>query len=136
MNKKTKIPVSSEKVPVRKQGASLHKRVPHIPLHISRIIRKFVQDSKQILQENIIAEYLFGSYATNTYTSLSDIDILIIVNTFTPGIRRQISGLASEYSLEYDVYISPIIKDSQVWNKNEYYHTLFYQEVTRNGIQL
>ena len=136
MNKKTKIPVSSEKVPVRKKGTRLRKRIPHIPLHISRIIRKFVRDSKQILQENIIAEYLFGSYATNTYTSLSDIDILIIVNTFTPGIRRQISELASEYSLEYDVYISPIIKDFQVWNKNEYYYTLFYQEVTRNGIRL
>jgi predicted nucleotidyltransferase len=136
MNKKTKIPVSSKRVSVIKEDGSLRKRVPHIPLHISRIIRRFVQDSKQLLQENIIAEYLFGSYATNTYTSLSDIDILIIVNTFTPGIRRQISGLASEYSLEYDVYISPIIKDFQVWNKNEYYHTLFYQEVTRYGIRL
>jgi predicted nucleotidyltransferase len=95
-----------------------------------------VKESKQILQENVIAEYLFGSYATDTYSPLSDIDILIIVNTFTPEIRRQMSGLASEYSLEYDVYISPIIKDNQVWNKNKEYHTLFYQEVTQHGIRL
>ncbi|MCP5104149.1 MAG: nucleotidyltransferase domain-containing protein [bacterium] len=115
---------------------SLRKRVPHIPPHISGIIQRFVKDSNRILQENVIAKYLFGSYSTNTYTPLSDIDILIIVNTFTPEIRRQMSGLASDYSLEYDVLISPIIKDSEVWNKNKQHHTLFYQEVTQNGIRL
>jgi predicted nucleotidyltransferase len=125
MKKAVKTPVSSEKI-----------SAPHIPPHILRIIQQFVKDSKQILQENVIAEYLFGSYATDTYSPLSDIDILIIVNTFTPEIRRQMSGLASEYSLEYDVYISPIIKDYQVWNKNKQYNTLFYQEVTQNGIRL
>lgn len=130
------MPVSSERISAKSKGQSPRKTLPHIPSHISRIIQRFVKDSKQILQENVIAEYLFGSYATNTYTPVSDIDILIVVNTFTPEIRRQMSGLASEYSLEYDVYISPIIKDSQVWNKNKHYHTLFYQEVTHHGILL
>jgi uncharacterized protein len=115
---------------------SLRGRVPHIPPHISRIIKQFVKDTKLILHENVIEEYLFGSYATNTYTPLSDIDILIVVNTFSPEIRRQMSGLASEYSLEYDIYISPIIKDCQVWNKNIQFQTLFYQEVTQHGIRL
>jgi predicted nucleotidyltransferase len=137
MNERTvieKIPHSRENIQTGR--SSLHKRVPHIPPHISRIIKRFLKDTKQILQENVIAEYLFGSYATNTYTPRSDIDILIVVNTFTPEIRRQMSGLASEYSLEYDVYISPILKDSQVWNKNMQFHTLFYQEVTQHGIRL
>ena len=125
MKKAVKMPVSSEKI-----------SAPQIPPHIFKIIQQFVKDSRQILQENVIAEYLFGSYATDTYSPFSDIDILIVVNTFSPEIRRQMSGLASEYSLEYDVYISPIIKDSQVWNKNKEYHTLFYQEVTQHGIRL
>jgi len=112
------------------------QKISHIPPHISTIIKNFAKDSKKILRENIVEEYLFGSYANNTYTSLSDIDILIIVNTFTPEIRRLMSGLASDYSLEYDVYISPIIKDSDVWNKNIQFHTLFYQEVIQNGIRL
>ena len=134
----------SHKIPQSRRGIhavggkdiSLRKKVPHIPPYISRIIKRFVKDTKQILQENVIAEYLFGSYATNTYTPRSDIDILIVVNTFTPEIRRQMSELASEYSLEYDVYISPILKDSQVWNKNMQFQTLFYQEVTQHGIRL
>lgn len=136
MKKTVKIPGSSESITASARDKSLRKRIPHIPHHILSIIQGFARDSKHILKENVIAEYLFGSYATNTYTPLSDIDILIVVNSFTPEIRRQMSGLASDYSLEYDVYISPIIKDYQVWNKNKQYYTLFYQEVTQHGILL
>ena len=107
-----------------------------IPAHIASIIQQFAQDAKTLLHGNLIAEYLFGSYAKNTYTSLSDIDILFLVKTFSPEIRRQLSGLASDYSLEYDVYISPIIKDRQVWDKNRQYNTLFFQEVMQHGIPL
>lgn len=112
---------------------SLRKRVPHIPPHISGIIRRFVTDANRILQENVVAEYLFGSYSTNTYTPLSDIDILIIVNTFTPEIRRQMSGLASDYSLEYDVFISPIIKDFEVWNKTSGFIRYFIRKSLSMG---
>jgi predicted nucleotidyltransferase len=108
----------------------------HLPSEITTIIMQFVKNTKQILQQHLIAEYLFGSYATNTYTPLSDIDILIIVDTFTPDIRRQMSGLASDYALEYDIYISPILKTQDIWEKNKVHETLFYQEVTQYGIPL
>lgn len=108
----------------------------HISPHISNIIHRFADDAKHLLQDDVIAEYLFGSYAKNTYTPLSDIDILILVKHFTPDMQRQLSGLAAEYSLEYDVYISPIVKGIDIWEKNQSYHTLFYQEVTQHGIPL
>ena len=107
--------------------------VPHIPQHISNVVQQFVDESKRLLQENVIAEYLFGSYVTNRHTALSDIDILILVNALTPEIRTQMSGLAADYSLKYDVYISPVLKDRHVWNENKTYNTLFYQEVTQHG---
>jgi len=108
----------------------------HLSPQLAKIIQQFADESKQLLQENVIAEYLFGSYAKNTSTPLSDIDILILVKHFTPELQRELSGLASEYSLEYDVYISPIVKDLAVWQKNQAYHTLFYQEVSQYGIPL
>ncbi len=121
-------------------GAHVLKQVGHFPAHIpdrlSTIIKKFAQESKSLLPDEIISEHLFGSYATNTFTSLSDIDILILVNKFSLDIRRKMSGLASDFSLEYDVFISPIIKDRQVWEKNKQHHTLFYQDVTEHGISL
>jgi len=110
--------------------------ISHIPDDISMIIKKFADDSKKLLRGHVIGEYLFGSYATNKYSQLSDIDILIIVDKLTPELRWQMSGLASDYSLEYDIYISPIIKDKQVWMNNQKYNTLFYQEVVQNGISL
>ncbi len=110
--------------------------IHHIPPYMSTIIHRFADDAKRLFPNAIMAEYLFGSYAKNTYTPLSDIDILILVTHFTPEIQRQLSGLAAEYSLEYDVYISPIVKDIDVWKKNQSFHTLFYQEVTQYGIPL
>jgi predicted nucleotidyltransferase len=104
--------------------------------NIQKIIKNFANEAKDILKENVIAEYLFGSYVKNTRTPLSDIDILIIVKSFTPDLQYQISGLASEYSLKYDVLISPILKDINVWEKNKYFDTLFYQEISRDGIKL
>ncbi len=107
-----------------------------IPKHIVLIIQQFAHDAKTLLHDNLLAEYLFGSYAKNTYTSLSDIDILFLVKIRAIETRRALSELASDYSLKYDVYISPVIKDQQVWEQNQLYHTLFYQEVIQHGIPL
>lgn len=108
----------------------------HIQPHIAQMIRRFANDTKQLLHENMIAEYLFGSYATHTETPLSDIDILIIVKDVTPELQWQMGGLASDYSLQYDQCISPLLQDIQVWEKNQHYQTLFYQEVMQHGVRL
>lgn len=100
------------------------------------IIDKFARESRIALQENVVGEYLFGSYATKTQTPLSDIDILIIVESLTPDMQFRLSGLASEYALKYDICISPILTDTDTWRKNRKFNTLFYQEITRNGIRL
>jgi predicted nucleotidyltransferase len=108
----------------------------HISPKVRQIIQQFARETKQLLQDNVIEEYLFGSYATNTQTPLSDIDILIIVKHSASQLQRQISGLASEYSLEHDLYISPILQDMGVWQKNQACQTLFYQDVMQDGIPL
>ncbi|MCK4339287.1 MAG: nucleotidyltransferase domain-containing protein [Candidatus Cloacimonetes bacterium] len=104
--------------------------------NIMEIIENFSNDTKRLLQDNLIAEYLFGSFARNKETEFSDIDILIIVKHFDYKIRRKISALSSDYSLTQSIYISPIIKDLQIWKKNKEYNTLFYQEIQRDGIKL
>lgn len=123
----------------RQQSADI-KHLSCLPAHIqpqiAQIIQRFANDTKQLLQENVIAEYLFGSYATHTETPLSDIDILIIVKHATPELQWQMGGLASTYSLQYDLCVSPLLQDIQAWEKNQQYHTLFYQEVMQNGIRL
>jgi len=100
------------------------------------IIKDFVEESQKILSENLVEGYLFGSYARKEQTPESDIDLLFIVRQFNAQIRTEISSLASDYSLERDVIISPIIKDLEVWEKNRKYDTLFYKEIIKFGIKL
>ena len=121
---------------MNKTSQSSSKSLINMPNKVSQIIQRFAKDTRKILKENVFEEYLFGSYATKDQTPLSDIDILIIVNTLNPEIRRQMSGLASDYSLQYGIYISPILKARKVWEKNKQYQTLFYTEITQYGIPL
>ena len=108
----------------------------HLTPTIAQIVGRFIEDARRTLKDQAIAEYLFGSYSTNTQTPESDIDILIIVKEYSPELQWQLSGLASDYALTYDVCISPILKDIQVWQKNQYYQTLFYQNILRYGVRL
>lgn len=103
---------------------------------IENIIKNFSDATKEILRDNLVAEYLFGSMARNEAGEFSDIDILIIVKHFDYQIRKELSRLSSEYSISHGVCISPIIKDVKLWEQNKFYKTLFYQEVQRDSVQL
>lgn len=105
-------------------------------INIPHIIDEFIHESRNALRGNVMREYLFGSYATGTQTQLSDIDILIIVKSLTPDMQTKVSGLASDYALKYDICLSPILTDTGVWEKNKKFNTLFYKEITRDGIKL
>ena len=103
---------------------------------IKKIVSSFSNDTKRLLKDNLIAEYLFGSTARAENKELSDIDILIIVKQFDYKLRETLSSLSSEYSINHGVYISPILKDKNIWEKNKTHQTLFYKEIQRDGIRL
>jgi predicted nucleotidyltransferase len=119
-----------------KESQAQQRTLKMVAPKAAHVVRQFASESRQILKDRLVAEYLFGSYATNTQTPLSDVDILILVSQKTPELQWQLSGLASEYSLMYDLCISPILQDIDVWKQNQQAHTLFYQEVTTHGIPL
>jgi len=104
--------------------------------NISRIAEDFTNDSRKILKDNLIEQYIFGSQVKNTNVEDSDIDILLIVSKVSIEIKKQISALASEYSLNYNIIISPVIKEKSIWEKNKKYNTLFYTEVKQFGVAL
>jgi len=103
---------------------------------IENIIKSFSDETKIILRDNLVAEYLFGSMARNEAEEFSDVDILIIVKHFDYELRKELSKLSSKYSLSHGVCISPIIKDLRIWGQNEFYQTLFYQEIQRDSVRL
>lgn len=101
------------------------------------IVKNFAKDSKKILEENnVIAQYIFGSFARNEQSEESDIDVCIIVKNLNYKLRRKVSELSSDYSLEKNIIISAIIKDIKTWQKNKKYNSLFYREIKRDGIKI
>lgn len=102
----------------------------------TNLIKDFSDETRRILKDNLVAEYLFGSVARDDASEFSDIDILIIVKHFDYQIRKELSRLSSKYSLRHGVYISPIVKDVKIWEKNAFYKTLFYQEIQRDSVRL
>ncbi len=100
------------------------------------IIKNFSDETRRILRDNLVAQYLFGSVARNDASKFSDIDILIIVKHFDYQIRKELSRLSSKYSISHGVCISPIIKDVKSWEQNKFYKTLFYDEIQRDSVRL
>ena len=102
-----------------------------------KIVKSFAQDSKKILEENnVVAQYIFGSYARNEQDEESDVDVCIIVKNLNYKLRRKISELSSDYSIEKNIIISAIIKDIKTWEKNKKYNSQFYKEIKRDGIKI
>ena len=92
---------------------------------IERIVNNFSNDTKNLLKDNLIAEYLFSSTARAENKELSDIDILIIVKQVDYKLREALSSLSSEYSINHGLYIYPILKDKNIWKKIRFIRLCF-----------
>jgi len=84
----------------------------------------------------LVATYLFGSTARNQADEFSDVDLLIIVRHYDYQIRRELSRLASKYSISHGVCFSPAVKDLATWERNKSHDTLFYREINHDGVRI
>jgi predicted nucleotidyltransferase len=73
---------------------------------------------------------LFGSYATGTFTSSSDLDLLIV-----SGEREKIVKRIDSFKRKNSLDIRPIIKDQVEWTELEKRSPEFFDELSR-GISL
>ncbi|GBU22804.1 hypothetical protein R80B4_02722 [Fibrobacteres bacterium R8-0-B4] len=94
--------------------------------------------AKEVLGGKLKKVILYGSYARGDYNEYSDIDIFILADI--PQEECCDAGLdirkfISEYELEQEIFISPHVTGSVIFN--EYYDTLpYYMNVIKEGIEL
>ena len=71
--------------------------------------------------QRLKAVYLFGSYARGDYHEGSDLDVMIVLDTYQSYWDELVRSaeLASDLSLEYDVTISRMIMTEEQWQKGE-----------------
>lgn len=74
-----------------------------------------------IYGQRLKAVYLFGSYARGDYNQNSDLDVMIVLDTYNSYWDELVRSaeLASDLSLEYDVTISRTIMTEEQWKNGE-----------------
>lgn len=77
---------------------------------------------------------LYGSYARGNYTSDSDIDILILLDSEKPSKEEVKSIHYPLYDLEFEtgIVISPIVFSRKEW-ETKHRISLFYENILKEG---
>lgn len=92
--------------------------------------------SQQLFKEDLNKIILYGSYARGDNTEESDIDIMIVLNCDTNKVKKLRSltaEMASNISLEHEVFISVLLRDKRHFEDNLDFLP-FYRNIIREGI--
>jgi len=84
----------------------------------------------------ILQVTLFGSKARGDSRPWSDIDVLLIVDEESWPLRQEISNLAADVSLEYDVLIGPRVIGQERWERMKQRRFSLYRNIVAEGIPL
>ena len=102
---------------------------------LESISQQMVQSYRSVYGDNIIAVYLYGSYARSDYINESDIDITAIVKGNRPDLQRQLKqvwDMSADIGLENDVVVSPTVIPYDEYE--EYKEILpYYMNIQREG---
>jgi uncharacterized protein len=92
-----------------------------MPVDIEQLMAKLKQGLSGIYGQRLIAVYLFGSYARGDFTENSDLDVMIVLDTYTSYWEELVRSaqLASDLSLEYGITISRTIMTEEQWEKGD-----------------
>ncbi len=105
----------------------------------NEIKNNIFQDTKQLLLDllktNLQKIILYGSYARNSETDESDIDLIILTELDTDEIKKyddKVNDITVELSLKYEKVFSFLIINTHHYKK--YLNFLpFYQNILREG---
>lgn len=90
--------------------------------NIQQLLKKFKKGLVTLYGSRLKSVYLYGSYARGDFKQWSDLDVLIVLDTFerSPLELKRTSQLVSELSLEYLITISPVFLREQEWKMGDY----------------
>ena len=114
------------------------KKMKKIPQSIEIPIYKFAQTIQLLLESDLYAIILYGSYARGDYNNNSDVDIMILVDlpeTEIKKIENDVYDVAFEMEINTGINISTLIKNRAQF---EYWvDTLpYYRNVRDEGVTI
>lgn len=84
---------------------------------LKQLLKKFKKGLAQLYGSRLKGVYLYGSYARGDFEKWSDLDVLVVLDTFerSPLELKRTGNLVGELSLEYLITISPVFLREQEW---------------------
>lgn len=110
-------------------------------IKLQNVLEEYVKGLFKIIGKNMKQVILYGSYARgeqNEDGEISDIDIMILVDLTEEEIKileKKIIDYSYDLDLQYDVLLSPIIENIEVFNKRVNYMA-FYKNIKKEGVLL
>lgn len=102
---------------------------------LDNIFRQIAQSYRAVYGNDIVAIYLYGSYAREDYDSESDIDITAIVKGNRMDLQNKLKhvwNISADIGLENDVIVSPTVIPFDEYE--EYKRTLpYYINIWKEG---
>jgi predicted nucleotidyltransferase len=105
---------------------------------VQTVTSEVVEETKNLLQDDIYKIVLYGSYARGDFDNESDIDILIVLNSNMDKVRqyrKQVSRVASRVGLRNDVEVSLLLRDRETVEKGIQILP-FYKNIMSEGVEL
>ena len=106
--------------------------------NILELLSKVQLELSKLLGSNLKNTILYGSYARLENTKDSDIDIMVLVDGKDNDLRQyedNITDIMVDLSLEYDVVLSIISENYEVYNN--YSDVLpFFKNIKKEGMKL
>lgn len=103
--------------------------------HYTEIFKKLVPGLVNIFHDSVISIILYGSVARGSQTDESDIDIAVIVKSYTKDMHEQMTDLVVDLELEYDKVLSVLLIDYDKFTEWENVMP-FYKNVKKEGVLL
>jgi hypothetical protein len=104
-----------------------------VPAHIRKLMKELKEGLLRIYGDQLIAVYLFGSYARGDYRQGSDVDVMIVLNNYESyGKEIDRTGeLTSDLSLDYGISISRVVMKEKQWKTSD---TPLLRNIRTDGI--
>jgi predicted nucleotidyltransferase len=112
------------------------RSLEHLTPNEQKAVEAFVQRLQDHFPGEIFRATLFGSKARGDGSPWSDIDVLIIVRKESWLLRAEISTLAADISLEYDVLIGPRVIGHERWERMKKANFGLYKNIAVEGVSL
>lgn len=102
---------------------------------LQELFDKLIPEFQNIFGDVLNQIILYGSVAKGTYSEESDIDIALIVGTYTKEMHEKMIDFTVELELEYNKVLSVLLID---YNNFKEWETVlpFYKNVKKDGIML